>query len=154
MQTYTYSYRHPGTNRMGPGRRKVGGGVVAEAGHVAFTSPHSEALTLLAECFGSTTLVDGNKGHRQGDINLLEGSQVEGGWQEECGGGGGGGGGGGEITIPSSPSLKKLPCRFKAYKGGSLDRLLLPRCHSSTAQTSAPLLPLPLPLSAALIGGR
>lgn len=36
-------------------------------------------------------------------------------WQDERGVGGGG-----VIRIPSSPSLQKLPCRFKAYKGGSL----------------------------------
>lgn len=69
MQTYTYSYKYAGINRMELRRRWVGGwqrGAVeqGEAGHVAFTSPHSEALTPPAECFESTILVEGNKGHR------------------------------------------------------------------------------------------
>lgn len=33
---------------------------------------------------------------------------------------------GGVIRNPSRPALQKLPCRFKAYKGGSLDRSFLP----------------------------
>ena len=64
---------------------------------------------------------------RQGDINLLEESWG-GGWQDERGAVGGG-----VIRIPSRPSLQKLPCRFRAYKGGSLDCSFspLPLSHST-----------------------
>lgn len=74
---------------------------------------------------------------RQGDINLLEKSWGKGWgwgvgcWRDECCGNGGG-----AIRIPSSLSLQTLPCRFKAYKGGSLDcsfsPLLLLHSHPSS----------------------
>lgn len=72
---------------------------------------------------------------RQGDINLLEESWGEGGVAGRMRGVGGGGG---VIRIPSSPSLQKLPCRFKAYKVGFLDCSFSPLPIQHTADLYSP----------------